>query len=60
MITWQRWDDSVRVLKKKGAHAMSKMKRHSWVYCRNCGVISLKNEQSKKALRKECEWLEDG
>jgi hypothetical protein len=31
----------------------------SWPYCARCGLVALKNDVSRKALKAQCEWMED-
>lgn len=45
--------------KVKGAHAMAPMKRLPWPYCKRCGLIALRNEPTRRALREPCETWED-
>lgn len=30
-----------------------------WLYCAYCGLVNLKNDTTRRALRATCEWLED-
>jgi hypothetical protein len=53
---WQEWKD----WKKPGqlrirAHAMTKkMKRLPWPYCAHCGLMALKNDASRREMKKPC------
>jgi hypothetical protein len=38
----------------KAPHAMT-MKCLNWMYCSRCGLLTLKNEETRKALRAGCE-----
>lgn len=38
---------------------MTKLKCLPWPYCAKCGLIALKNDVSRQALRKECVTIED-
>lgn len=39
--------------KSIGAHAMNKRICH-WPYCSRCGLVALKNDITRKALRSPC------
>jgi hypothetical protein len=43
--------------KRTAPHAFTGKVRH-WPYCRRCGLVLLKNEASRLAARKQCEWEE--
>ena len=40
-------------VKRIGSHAMTKSIFH-WRYCAHCGLLALKNEATRKALRGPC------
>lgn len=40
---------------RTGPHRMDKKILH-WSYCRNCGLIALKNDATRKALKVPCRW----
>jgi len=47
-------------IKKSGPHNMQKrFKRLPWLVCVTCGLVGLKNDATREALRKPCTWLED-
>lgn len=41
--------------RRTGTHNMSK-RVISWPYCSNCGLIALKNDATRKALKQACTW----
>lgn len=46
--------------KVKGKHAMTgAMKRMPWPYCKRCGLLALRNEATRRALKEPCETWED-
>jgi len=50
----------VTAIKKSGPHNMQKrFKRLPWLVCVTCGLVGLKNDATREALRKPCTWLED-
>lgn len=56
-VEWVRWDpnDFPAPVIRRGPHNMSgKLKRLPWAYCKRCGLMALKNDASRKALRAEC------
>jgi hypothetical protein len=57
-IAWIPFDEKNKATVRRGSHNMSGKVLH-WRYCRNCGLIALKNDVSRKAIAKQCEWLED-
>lgn len=44
--------------RRRGPHAMTGKVLH-WPYCKRCGLVGLKNDITRAALRRECEWEED-
>lgn len=49
---------SMQGQKHRGTHRMTERILH-WLYCANCGLVNLKNDTTRRALRATCEWLED-
>lgn len=46
--------------KVTGAHSMTGvLKRMPWPYCKRCGLIALRNDATRKALREPCVTWED-
>jgi hypothetical protein len=43
--------------KKRMPHQFNKLVFH-WPYCSRCGLVLLKNEATRKAARKKCEFYE--
>lgn len=59
-IQWLPFDERSKAKVKRGPHVMTgKLKRLPWVFCKRCGLLNLKNEASRRALRAECVTLED-
>lgn len=56
-IHWVPFEDRGS-LTRRGPHSMTGKILH-WPYCKRCGLIALKNDTTKRALRKVCEWIED-
>lgn len=48
-------DDIKRGQVKRGPHQLTK-KILSWPYCAHCGLVALKNKETRKALKQQCEW----
>lgn len=44
--------------KRTGTHRMTERVLH-WCYCANCGLLNLKNEATRRAMKKSCQWIED-
>lgn len=44
--------------RRTGPHRMTKRILH-WQFCATCGLLALKNEVSRRALRAPCMWEED-
>jgi len=58
---WVPWDDTkiAPPVRRRAAHAMTrKLKRLPWVFCAHCGIMNLKNDATRSALRKPCEVWE--
>lgn len=46
--------------KVRGAHSMTgTLKRMPWPYCTRCGLLALRNEPTRRALKEPCETWED-
>lgn len=46
--------------KVRGAHQMKgTLKRMPWPYCTRCGLMALRNDATRKALKEPCETWED-
>lgn len=44
---------------KRGPHRLTgRLKRLPWPFCVQCGLLALKNDVTKRALRRQCEWLD--
>ena len=53
-IIWIPWDASkVKTVIKRGPHSLTKRICH-WAYCSRCGLVALKNDVTRRALKKEC------
>ncbi|HEY0712278.1 MAG TPA: hypothetical protein VGF45_06375 [Polyangia bacterium] len=37
-----------------GVHQMKNVKRMPWPLCTRCGLLALRNDASRKALREQC------
>ena len=46
-------------MSKNTAHAPVKIKCIKWSICRKCGLIYLKNEATRKAIKKVCPGTSD-
>lgn len=46
-----------KTTKRRGPHAMTG-RVLNWSFCARCGLIALKNDASRVALKRDCEWLE--
>lgn len=60
-VTGDRWINvdareflSRRGTISRGPHAMRKIKALPWPLCARCGLLALKNEATRKALREIC------
>jgi hypothetical protein len=58
-ITWVPFDEASKPKLRRGPHQMAKLKRLPWPYCKRCGLLALKNDVTRRALRAECVTLED-
>lgn len=59
MIEWAAWDTSSRATVSRGPHVMVTRKRLKWAHCARCGLIALRNDVTRVALRRECVVLVD-
>lgn len=51
-IEWVRWEPgATRTI--RGPHSMTR-KVLNWSYCAHCGLVALRNEATRQALRREC------
>ncbi len=50
---WVPWTGPTKGTVRRGPHQMTKRILH-WPYCARCGLVALKNEASRQALRREC------
>lgn len=50
---WIPWVGPTKGTIKRGPHVMTKRILH-WPYCARCGLMALKNEESRKALKRDC------
>lgn len=41
--------------RRTGVHNLTQKVLH-WLYCGNCGLVALKNDVSRKALKGACTW----
>lgn len=53
--TWVPFEERpVKMVRRP--HAMNRrIKRFPWVICSHCGLVSLNNESTRKAMREGCE-----
>jgi hypothetical protein len=47
-----------KTIKRTGPHQMTRKILH-WSYCAHCGLVALRNDETRKALKARCEWIED-
>lgn len=52
----REWLNSRGVL-HRGAHALTRKILH-WPYCVRCGLVALRNDETRRALNRQCEWEE--
>ncbi len=50
---WVPWEGPTKGTVKRGPHQMTKRILH-WPYCSRCGLMALKNDASRAALKREC------
>ena len=43
--------------RRTGPHALTRKIMH-WLYCARCGLVALKNDATRKALKAPCAWEE--
>ena len=59
-IDWVPFDERAKAKVRRGPHVMTKrLKRLPWPYCARCGLVALKNDASRAALKRECVTLEE-
>lgn len=59
-IQWIPWSERAKARISRGAHVMTgKIKRIPWPYCTRCGLLALRNDATRAALRRECVIVED-
>lgn len=56
--SWVRWTNPGKPREVRGKHAMTKRMLH-WPVCSRCGLLGLKNDATRKALKQDCVTLED-
>jgi hypothetical protein len=60
-MNWVEWKPAASV-KRTGPHVMTgkfgKKSRLSYTYCVHCGIISLRNDATRRALKRACVWEE--
>ena len=60
-IHWVPFDDRSKAVVRRGSHSFTgRMKRLPWAYCVHCGLIALKNDETRRAMRAQCVTMEDG
>jgi len=57
-IEWIPLDERRKATIKKGPHRLD-ARVLSWLYCSRCGLMALRNEATRLALRQPCTWMED-
>lgn len=45
--------------RREGTHAFKQHKRIPWPMCRHCGLLALRNEATRRAMRAKCITWED-
>lgn len=58
-VVWERVKDTRAFLEARGTivrgpHQMRSLRGLPWPYCQRCGLLALKNDPTRAALRKEC------
>lgn len=56
-VQWIPWEDRKHTT-RRGPHSFTK-KICNWPYCSKCGLVALKNDVSRRAVKAECQWMED-
>ncbi len=56
-ITWEPWRERKAVL-RTAPHAFTRKVLH-WSACSRCGLIALRNEVTRAAMRRQCVVWED-
>lgn len=54
---WVPWIPGKSVI-RKAPHAMTR-KILSWMACARCGLLALRNEATRRALKRPCVWEEE-
>ncbi len=54
---WIQWQP-VASVKRRGPHSFT-CKLLNWWYCAHCGLMTLRNEATRLAMRRQCEWEEE-
>lgn len=57
-VQWVEWKGPTKGRVVRGPHAMTRRVLH-WPYCARCGLVALKNDRSRAALKRECVTEED-
>lgn len=50
---WVPWKGPTRGTLKSGVHTFNR-KILNWPYCGRCGLLALKNEATRRAMRQAC------
>jgi len=50
---WTAWVDRAYIIKKT-PHSMTTRKRFPVAFCAHCGLMALKNDATKRALKQGC------
>lgn len=50
---WVPWTGPTKGTIKRGPHQMTKRVLH-WTYCARCGLVALKNDVTRRALKAQC------
>lgn len=58
-ITWLPWDERAKAQVRRGPHSMKKLRCLPWPFCQRCGLLALKNDVTRAALKRECVTYED-
>ncbi len=56
-VQWIPWEDRKHTT-RRGPHQFTKRILH-WPYCARCGLVCLKNDVSRAAMKSQCTWVED-
>lgn len=62
MSAWVEWKPPTS-RKRRGAHKMTgafgKKSRISYRYCTQCGLLNLRNDVTRRAMRRQCVWEDE-